>query len=390
MRRIPIAKRNNLAARAAETGFALLEIDGAPYWDESAYYGFSLQQIEGGLEDPTSELAAMCRELVSRAACDEHILKRLQIPEIGWPMIGESWKRGDPALYGRFDLAYDGNGPAQLLEYNADTPTALFESAVFQWLWLEDVKAAGALPAGADQFNSVHEALIERLKVLRQAAGAPKLLYLTCDPQSAEDQGFINYLADCAIQAGFYTSKIALADIGNTNIGPFVDLNDNPIELLFKLYPWEWMLSDPFSKSPSMRNTRFIEPAWKAVLSNKGLLPLLWEMAPGHPNLLPAYFEDDPKCTEIGGSYARKPIHSREGENVELYRGGALVERSEGDYAGAGFIVQELAELPCCSGNYPVVGSWVVGDKACGIGIREDRSPITRNTSRFVPHAILP
>ena len=200
----------------------------------------------------------------------------------------------------------------------------------------------------------------------------------------------IDYLADCAAQAGFDTSKIALADIGNTNIGPFVDLNDNPIRLLFKLYPWEWMLSDPFSKSPSMRKTRFIEPAWKAVLSNKGLLPLLWEMAPGHPNLLPAYFEDEPKCTEIGGSYARKPIHSREGENVELYRSGALVERSEGDYAGAGFVVQELAELPCYSGNYPVIGSWVVGDKACGIGIREDRSPITRNTSRFVPHAILP
>ena len=390
MQRITIAKRNNLAARAAETGFVLLEIDGEPYWDESAYYGFSLKQIEGDLEDPTTELTAMCREMVSRAACNEHILKRLQIPEIGWPMIAESWKRGDATLYGRFDLTYDGNGPAKLLEYNADTPTALFEAAVFQWLWLEDVKAAGVLPAGADQYNAIHETLIERLKVQRQAEGAPKLLYFTCDLQSAEDNGLIDYLADCAAQAGFDTSKIALADIGNTNIGPFVDLNDNPIRLLFKLYPWEWMLSDPFSKSPSMRKTRFIEPAWKAVLSNKGLLPLLWEMAPGHPNLLPAYFEDEPKCTEIGGSYARKPIHSREGENVELYRSGALVERSEGDYAGAGFVVQELAELPCYSGNYPVIGSWVVGDKACGIGIREDRSPITRNTSRFVPHAILP
>jgi glutathionylspermidine synthase len=37
-------------------------------------------------------------------------------------------------LYGRFDLAYRGDGPPKLLEYNADTPTALFEAAVVQWI----------------------------------------------------------------------------------------------------------------------------------------------------------------------------------------------------------------------------------------------------------------
>jgi glutathionylspermidine synthase len=33
-----------------------------------------------------------------------------------------------------------------------------------------------------------------------------------------------------------------------------------------------------------------------------------------------------------------------------------------------------------------VVGSWIIGDEAAGIGIREDESPITKNTSRFLPH----
>ena len=47
--------------------------------------------------------------------------------------IAASWKRRDASLYGRFDLRYDGQGPAKLLEYNADTPTSLFETAVFQW-----------------------------------------------------------------------------------------------------------------------------------------------------------------------------------------------------------------------------------------------------------------
>jgi glutathionylspermidine synthase len=40
-------------------------------------------------------------------------------------------------------------------------------------------------------------------------------------------------------------------------------------------------------------------------------------------------------------------------------------------------------------GGYPLVGSWVVGDRASGIGVREDDSPSTRDTARFVPHAIV-
>ena len=55
-----------------------------------------------------------------------------------------SWRAAEPELYGRMDLVF-GAGPAKLLEYNADTPTALYESAAFQWIWLEEMAAAGAL-----------------------------------------------------------------------------------------------------------------------------------------------------------------------------------------------------------------------------------------------------
>ncbi|WP_163333523.1 glutathionylspermidine synthase family protein, partial [Klebsiella aerogenes] len=88
---------------------------------------------------------------------DERILASLRIPERAWDAVRDSWRRGDPSLYGRLDFAYGGNGPAKLLEYNADTPTALYETGVFQWLWLEQALASGRLPAGSDQFNSVHE-----------------------------------------------------------------------------------------------------------------------------------------------------------------------------------------------------------------------------------------
>ncbi len=390
MRRIRVPKRQNLAERARETGFGLLEIDGEVYWDESAYYGFTLDQIEDHIEDPTTELEAMCRELAARAIDDENMLRRMQIPEHAWNLVAESWRRGDYSLYGRFDLAYDGSTPAKLLEYNADTPTALFEASVFQWLWLEDARTLGHVPTDADQFNSIHEALIARLGEFKHAMGKIDLLHLACDPQSEEDRGLVDYLADCAAQAGFESYKFALEHIGDRGNGPFVDLDDKPITTLFKLYPWEWMLADPFARSDSMHVTRFAEPPWKAMLSNKAILPLLWQMAPGHPNLLPAYFEDDPARKTISSAYARKPVHSREGANVTLVRDGATFESEGGSYDEGGYVWQALAVMPAFDGNTPVIGSWMVGGKACGIGIREDVSAITRNTSRFIPHAILP
>jgi glutathionylspermidine synthase len=387
MQRIRTKPGANLAERARETGFELLTVDGAAYWDETAYYGFSLRQIEDEIEEPTKELAALCLALVERAVGDQQILERLRIPSHAWDVIGQSWRRGDKSLYGRFDLAYDGEGPARLLEYNADTPTALFEASVFQWLWLKDALAANAVPAGADQFNSIHEKLIARFTEI--AASTPTRLHLACMPESTEDRGLISYLEDCARQAGLTTRTLGIGDIGTSGRGPFIDLQGEPIELIFKLYPWEWMFADAFGRSPSMAATRFIEPPWKAILSNKGILPLLWEMAPRHPNLLPAYFEDDPARSRLAGRYARKPIYSREGQNVSLVDGGRVVDRDGGVYGEAGFIVQQLARMPVFDSNYPVIGSWVIGEAAAGIGIREDTTPITKNTSRFVPHAIL-
>lgn len=76
-----------------------------------------------------------------------------------------SWNEEPPAIYGRFDLAYDGIHPPKLLEYNADTPTALLEASVVQWYWLQDV-----FPKD-DQFNSIHEHLVAKWKELKDYVG---------------------------------------------------------------------------------------------------------------------------------------------------------------------------------------------------------------------------
>jgi glutathionylspermidine synthase len=177
--------------------------------------------------------------------------------------------------------------------------------------------------------------------------------------------------------------------IGWRDSGGFVDLDNREIALAFKLYPWEWMFHDAFGEKLAKASTRWIEPPWKAILSNKGMLALLWEMFPGHPNLLPAFFEGDPNAASLGTTFVRKPLLSREGANVALVRDGTTVAEQQGPYGAEGFIRQALAPLPNFSNQYPVLGSWLIDHTPCGLSIREDENPITGNTSRFLPHAIL-
>jgi glutathionylspermidine synthase len=389
MRRIACAERDDWQATAAATGFDFHTDDGQRYWDERAYYAFTLDEIERRIEAPTGEISAMCLELVARAVRDERLLRALKIPEGFWTFMAASWQRGDASLYGRIDLRFDGKGPAKLLEYNADTPTSLFEAAVFQWTWLEQAIERRIIPTRADQFNSLHERLIETWRAIADG----RRLHLAGSLESAEDAGTLHYLADVAGQAGLRTTLIDIAEIGLRDDGSFVDLDDAAIELMFKLYPWEWMFRETFGPNLKGASTRWIEPPWKAILSNKGILPLLWSMFPGHPNLLPAYFEDDDGASglsaSLGASYVRKPLYSREGANVTLVSAGSPIDQQDGPYGAEGFVRQALAPLPEFSGQYPVLGSWIVDGVPCGLSIREDDNPITSNMSRFVPHAIL-
>ena len=166
----------------------------------------------------------------------------------------------------------------------------------------------------------------------------------------------------------------------------FVDQDDQKIETAFKLYPWEWMWHEDFAEFLPLETTRFIEPAWKMLLSNKGLLPILWELNPGHPNLLPCF--ESPEL--LGNSFAKKPRLSREGANVELVENGQVIERNEGDYGEEGFIYQALARIPEFMGNRPVFGVWMIDHEPGGLGIREDTRRITGNWSRFIPHFFQP
>ncbi|TFF27298.1 glutathionylspermidine synthase family protein [Jiella endophytica] len=384
MKRIAIPERENWREAAEAVGFGFHEMYGEPYWIDAAAYAFSLAEIEEAIEAPSQELHDMCLDLVADVVRDEAAMERLQIPEAMRDLVARSWQRGDRHLYGRFDFAYDGTGPAKLLEYNADTPTSIFESAYFQYNWLTDNIARGVLPEDADQYNSIQESLVEAFG----AFSRDPIFHFAAWIESDEDRGTAAYLMDCAVQAGHRTSLLDIRDIGVDAEGRFTDTEDRVIDLLFKLYPWEDMLREPFAAYLSTAGAAIVEPPWKAILSNKGILPLLWDRHAGHPNLLPAWFEDDPQAATLKDA-VRKPLFSREGENVEVRKGGEIVDSTDGPYGEEGHVVQALTQLFEADGSYAVLGSWIVGDRACGMGVREDRSPVTRNLSRFVPHIIL-
>ncbi|MFD0145765.1 MULTISPECIES: glutathionylspermidine synthase family protein [unclassified Streptomyces] len=360
-----------------------------PYWDESAYYSFTLPEVEA-LEEVVEELHAMC--LVAAA----HIVEKDRFADLGLTdprlasLVAESWRRRAelPSLYGRFDLRYDGTGPAKMLEYNADTPTSLVEAASPQWFWMEE-----RFP-GADQWNSLHERLVDAWR--RQAKllppGSPVHFVHSDGDELGEDLMTVAYLRETAQQAGLDTEALSVEQIGWDRLsGRFVDDRLRFVRSCFKLYPWEWLTTDRFGpyvldtldNGGGTGTTCWIEPAWKMLLSNKALLAILWDLYPGHPNLLPAYL-DGPRELAATGGYVAKPLLGREGAGVTVHEPGAApVVRDEP------CCYQALAPLPDFEGNRVVLGAWVVEDEAAGLGIRESAGLITDEYARFLPHVIL-
>ncbi|MFF2998343.1 glutathionylspermidine synthase family protein [Streptomyces sp. NPDC057950] len=360
-----------------------------PYWDESAYYVFSLPEVEA-LEDTVAELHRMC------LAAAGHIVEANRFADLGITdprvvrAVTEAWHRRAelPSVYGRFDLRYDGTGPARLLEYNADTPTSLVEAASAQWFWMED-----RFP-GADQWNSLHERLVAAWR--KQAAllppGSPLYFAHSAEDELGEDLMTVAYLKETAEQAGLDTDWISVEEIGWDPLsGRFVDNRLRFIRACFKLYPWEWLTTDRFAghvldtldNGGGTGSTMWIEPAWKMLLSNKALLAILWELYPGHPNLLAAHL-DGPRDLAATTGYVAKPLLGREGAGVTVHEPGAdPVLRDEP------CCYQELAPLPSFDGNHVVLGAWVVEDEPAGLGIRESAGLITDEYARFLPHVIV-
>ncbi|WP_353547222.1 glutathionylspermidine synthase family protein [Rhinopithecimicrobium faecis] len=368
----------NWQERLAAIGFGYHSIDNIPFWVDDYYYEISNQQADT-IYKATAELWEMCLEAVAYII-ENKAYERFQIPNFIIPHIEESWEMDVPSIYGRFDFAYDpAHNTLKMLEFNADTPTSLFETGIVQWHWKNHY-----FPALTDQFNSIHEQLIGSWEALKPHLTG-QTLYFSCLKETLEDLTNIEYLRDTAMQAGIDTQLIYTDDIG-WNGSHFVDLEGKAIQSIFKLYPWEWMVKEDFGQciTQDIFKAQWIEPSWKMLLSNKAILPILWQLFPNHPHLLASYFEEQEHLL----NFVKKPILSREGANVAMYYKNELIYATDGDYGDEGFIYQELASLHKEDTGYAIIGSWLIGQEPCGISFRESDMPITTDKSRFIPHII--
>jgi glutathionylspermidine synthase len=401
---------------------ALPTKDVVSYWREGPFYDFTTAEVEA-LHVDCEALFEMC------IAAGDHILEhglldRLGVPQFAWEQIARTWYDdseqggGDfsPSVYGRFDVRYagvEGDRP-KLLEFNADTPTALPESAVVQWYWHMDTGQ------GKDQWNALHERLVDawrrnltRLRQARPHLPDPLTVHFACDgaDRSGEDLFNTEYLMETARQAleplGCRVKFLWMSDVGAGDVTAgdyFYEAGTDPqrIHVIFKLYPWEWMCEERFARQcfrdigdPRRDGTVWIEPPYKMLWSNKGLLPVLWRLFGDDPArrdlLLPAYFEAErpPWLT----SYVRKPLLGREGANVTVVVDGKVVLTTPGPYGAGPFVCQQYSPLPGFPDEHgvpwhPVLGVWLVDGEPAGLGIRESAGLVTDNLSHFVPHTI--
>ncbi|KAI0384193.1 glutathionylspermidine synthase [Hypomontagnella monticulosa] len=425
MRRIQTEKRPNATRLVQSQGLVYSKNPppggpAEPYWPDDRYYSFTSEEIEL-LERAAQDVFAMCCEAADYLVEHPEIITgKMAIPAFALKQIKESWNR-EPAwgsVYGRFDICYGGlDHPDPRLrvpkfyEFNADTATSVVEAASIQWFWLEQTGH------GKDQFNSLTEKLIEawkrNLTLIEQKVGHHVKVHFAfgLGEPTGEDAMNTTLLMDTCQQAGWDTKALYMEEIAlSRRDGRFYDSQGQHIDVLFKLYPWEYIIEEKFGEAcfRDMENvgkrnaageyvggTIWIEAPYKMLWSNKTLFAVLWELFKDDPRskwLLPTYFENEAPASLT--RFARKPIFSREGGDVVLQADGHILQDAKTGYYGKeGYVVQELALLPefqdrAGTTYYPVLGLWMIDGEPAGLSVREDRTPITTNFGTFIPHSI--
>ena len=245
-------------------------------------------ELTQGETDILMRSAAEVLSLYQQAA--DHVVRRGLWNRLGFEteeaaIIQASLERRDEATLGRFDFLMDESGQPRLLEFNADNALSLVESAVLQREWLREV-----LP-GKEQCNVLHARLVEQWK----KRGVSRV-HVAWRPRHAEVEGTARYMAAVVREAGLDAQLTALHSIGwHRGRAAFIDGAGRDVECCWKVYPWEWMLREPFAEHLATARCQFVEPAWRLLFGNKGMLSLLWELFGDHPALLSC--QDEPRSS---------------------------------------------------------------------------------------------
>jgi glutathionylspermidine synthase len=372
MRRIQIPPRAGWQSLVEKQGLTWHSEGGKETWNESNAYILSSSEVQK-LCKAAHELA----QIYHKAA--GHIVKNKLWSLIGLQehearIITSSWERSEWSLHGRFDFLFDVEGCPKLLEYNAETALSLVETAVIQKHWI-----AGVMPE-YEQFNELETCL---LKAWRESGF--KHVHCAWRPRHAEVEGTIRYMAGILRKAGIQVTLMALHRMGwHPKLRAFVDHDGMPIHHCYKLYPWEWMLREPFAKFVVSSHCSFVEPPWRLLLGSKGILCVVSELFGDHPAVVACHATPD----KLGSSYVSKPLFGHEGHNVAIHRDDAVIESLSGEYGDESKVFQAFVESPRYGNYLPQFGVWMVHDQPAAICIRETVGSIISANSALVPHAI--
>ena len=329
----------------------------------------------------------------------EYVIENNLFHEIGIPfnlveVIKESWENDVHwHLYGRFDLAGGIDGkPIKLLEFNADTPTALFETAVVQWAILKQ----NGMEETA-QFNALYEALLDnfkRLVTLEEDVSGFEERYegwkflFTSIRGNSEEENTVRLLQHIATEAG-YDTQFAYIDEIEFSAEEGVFYHEENYELWFKLIPWEDIALEESDLAMLLTNiiknqkAIIFNPAYALLFQSKGLLKILWDLYPNHPLLLESSFEP-----LNGQKQVEKPVFGREGGNVSILDADtATLEHIDGDYSNHKMVYQAYTELPTDQEGLSYQAGVFYAYEACGLGFRKG-GKILDNMSKFVGHIV--
>ncbi|CAK0751882.1 putative Glutathionylspermidine synthase [Azospirillaceae bacterium] len=385
MQRHPIASRHDWQLNLRQYPYGAVATSAAAHWDESAYYSFSADEIDR-IETAANSVYGLIIDTLGHAI-DGRLLPLLGYSAETGTLIRDDWNRSrshnggsqDPragGLYGRLDFAYDGGESLKLVGCHFDGPTGLFESAIVQWNWLE------ARFPDADQFNGLHETLVERWQALAVGLRARGRVHLTCATPDAGREGELAYLAALAEEAGLKTATLAIQDIGWDG-GRFRDLDDRVIAWLLKLYPWEALVADSYGAHLGRAELDFVEPLWRMPASNHGLLALLWERYPQHPHLSPASLTES---AVTGGPVLTRSQFGLDRAAQRLTRDGRVIAETPPAATPGGMVHLALPPYFEQDGICALLQCWLVGDKCLGMAVRESESPLFDSESTLVPH----
>jgi glutathionylspermidine synthase len=351
--------------------------DGSPYWVEERGYAIDRAQIDL-LYDAAAELERLCLAAVDHVV-QHDLFDSFDLSPVAARLAGDSWDRKARNLIGRFDLAFVPGQAPKLLEYNADGAVALIEAARCQAEWRDDHRP------GAPQFNEIEA----HLHTAWQGLGLPRLpAHFAGVKDDLEADATLDWLAETARAVQIDARRIDLDEIGWDG-EKFLDLDGQTVRTLAKIYPWCWLARDDFARHLESAGTTVIEPAWRMLLADKRMLALLWDMFPGHPNLLPASLEALP------GPCVAKPAMGRDGRGVRLHAQGAGHAPTGGDLAEAEaesddgpLVWQELTPSAVIDAKHLIAGVWCVASQPSGLGLRESDGPFVGGDARFVPHIV--